>query len=102
MVINVNVPYLKESELKGFMITRQGLRVYRDALDVRADPRGKAYFWIGEEYFSTNSADGTDYNAVELGYVSVTPMKSDMTDHQALTAIETWKYLKDSELLHKS
>ena len=51
---------------------------------------------------NTNSAEGTDYHAVELGYVSVTPLRSDMTDHQALTAIETWNYLKDSELLHKS
>jgi 5'-nucleotidase len=58
------------------------------------DPRGKPYFWIGEEYYSTSSAEGTDYHAVELGYISVTPLRSDMTDHQALTwAIETWNYL---------
>jgi hypothetical protein len=39
---------------------------------------------------------------VKSGFVSVTPLRSDMTDHQALQAIETWNYLKDSELLHKS
>ena len=66
------------------------------------DPRGKAYFWIGEEYFNSDSVEGTDYHAVKSGYVSVTPLRSDMTDHQALTAIETWNYLKDSELLQKS
>ncbi len=46
--------------------------------------------------------DGTDYNAIEQGYISVTPLKSDMTDHNALTAIETWNYVNDAELLHKS
>ena len=66
------------------------------------DPRGKPYFWIGEEYFNNSAADGTDYNAIELGYISVTPLKSDMTDHRALTAIESWRYLKDPELLHKT
>jgi broad specificity polyphosphatase/5'/3'-nucleotidase SurE len=38
---------------------------------------------------------------VKEGYVSVTPLRSDMTDHQALTALDTWNYLKDTELLHK-
>jgi 5'-nucleotidase len=65
------------------------------------DPRGKAYFWIGEEYFNKNSADGTDYQAVELGFASVTPLKADMTDHNALTTIETWNYLSSSELILK-
>ena len=51
---------------------------------------------------SVNSVEGTDYHAVAAGYVSVTPLRSDMTDHNALTALETWNYLKDSELLHKS
>ena len=40
------------------------------------------------------AVEGTDYHAVKSGYVSVTPLRSDMTDHQALTAIETWNYLK--------
>jgi len=47
VVLNVNVPYLKEAELNGFMVTRQGLRVYRDELDRRLDPRGRPYYWIG-------------------------------------------------------
>jgi len=66
------------------------------------DPRGKPYFWIGEEYFGTNSADGTDYQAIELGYISVTPLKSDMTDHRALTAIESWNFVTTSEVLQRS
>lgn len=98
-LLNINIP---QGEIKGVKVTRQGIKNARPVITEHIDPRGKPYFWIGEEYFSTSSAEGTDYHAVELGYVSVTPLRSDMTDHQALTAIETWNYLKDSELLHKS
>lgn len=98
-LLNINLP---QGEIKGVMVTRQGIKNARPVISEHIDPRGKPYFWIGEEYFDTNSAEGTDYHAVEMGYVSVTPLKSDMTDHQALTAIEAWNYLKDSELLQKS
>jgi 5'-nucleotidase len=98
-LLNINIP---QGEVKGVRVTRQGIKNARPVITEHIDPRGKPYFWIGEEYFNTNTAEGTDYNAVELGYVSVTPLRSDMTDHQALTALETWNYLKDSELLHKS
>jgi 5'-nucleotidase len=98
-LLNINLP---PGEIKGVRVTRQGIKNARPVISEHIDPRGKPYFWIGEEYFNTNSAEGTDYHAVELGYVSVTPLRSDMTDHHALTAIETWNYIKDAELLHKS
>src|ERR1700704_6195007 len=98
-LLNMNVP---PGEIKGVKLTRQGIKNARPVITEHIDPRGKPYFWIGEEYFNNNSADGTDYNAIELGYISVTPLKSDMTDHRALTAIESWRYLKDPELLHKT
>lgn len=98
-LLNINLP---PGEIKGVKVTRQGIKNARPVITEHIDPRGKPYFWIGEEYFNTNSAEGTDYHAVEMGYVSVTPIRSDMTDHQALTAIEGWNYLKDSLLLHES
>lgn len=98
-LLNINIP---QGEIKGIRVTRQGIKNARPVITEHIDPRGKPYFWIGEEYFNTNSAEGTDYHAIENGYVSVTPIRSDMTDHQALAAIETWNYLKDFELLQKS
>jgi 5'-nucleotidase len=98
-LLNINLP---PGPVKGVKVTRQGIKNARPVISEHIDPRGKPYFWIGEEYFNTNSVEGTDYHAVKSGYVSVTPLRSDMTDHQALTAIETWNYLKDSELLHKT
>jgi len=71
VVVNINVPYLQEAELKGYMITRQGLRVYRDALDSRVDPRGRPYYWIGGDLPTGVDEPGTDFGALRAGYVSI-------------------------------
>jgi 5'-nucleotidase len=92
VVLNVNVPYLKEKELAGYMITRQGLRVYRDALDSRIDPRGKPYFWIGGEAPTGVFEDGTDFGALEDGYVSITPLQLDLTNYKAMDALRRWQF----------
>jgi 5'-nucleotidase len=91
VLLNINVPYLKEAELKGFMVTRQGLRVYRDVLDARTDPRGKPYYWIGGEFPTGILEEGTDYGAITAGYVSITPLQLDLT---AWKAMETLKKLE--------
>ena len=98
-LLNINIP---KREIKGVRVTRQGLKNARPVISEHIDPRGKPYYWIGEEHFAWNSADGTDYQAIEQGYISVTPLKSDMTDHRALTAIETWNYISTSEALLSS
>jgi 5'-nucleotidase len=92
VVLNVNVPYLKESELKGYMITRQGLRVYRDALDQRIDPRGRPYYWIGGEAPTGIAEEGTDVGALVEGYVSITPLQLDLTNYKAMDGLRKWKW----------
>ena len=92
IVVNVNVPYLKESELNGYMITRQGLRVYRDALDVRSDPRGKPYYWIGGEAPTGVDEPGTDFGALKAGFVSITPLQLDLTHIKAMDVLKKWNF----------
>lgn len=92
VLLNVNVPYLPETELKGYLTTRQGLRVYRDALDERLDPRGRKYYWIGGEAPTGVAEDGTDFGALEAGYVSITPLQLDLTAYQAMDVIKKWKW----------
>jgi 5'-nucleotidase len=92
VVLNVNVPYLKENELKGIMITRQGLRVYRDALDQRLDPRGRPYYWIGGQAPTGVDEPGTDFGALTGGYVSITPLQLDLTNYKALDVLKKWKF----------
>ena len=96
-LLNINLP---PGEIKGVRVTRQGIKNARPVISEHIDPRGKPYFWIGEQYFRSNAEDGTDYRAIEEGYVSITPLKSDMTDHGALTEIGSWNYLASPELLH--
>lgn len=84
VLLNVNVPYLYDDEFKGFMVTRQGLRVYRDALVRRQDPRGRPYYWIGGDFPTGIPEDGTDVGALAAGYVSLTPLQLDLTARAAL------------------
>ncbi len=92
VVLNVNVPYLKLDQLKGFKITRQGLRVYRDALDERVDPRGRPYYWIGGESPTGIPEDGTDFGVLSEGFVSITPLQLDLTSYKALDILKKWSW----------
>ena len=92
VLLNVNVPYLKENELKGYMVTRQGLRVYRDELDARIDPRGRPYYWIGGQFPIGVLEEGTDYGAIKAGYVSITPLQLDLTARQAMDVLKKWTW----------
>jgi 5'-nucleotidase len=92
VLLNVNVPYLPEAGMKGYMITRQGLRVYRDALDSRTDPRGRPYYWIGGDFPTGVIEAGTDYGAIEAGYVSITPLQLDLTAVQAMEILKKWEW----------
>ncbi len=88
--LNVNIPYLPMDEIKGVQITRLGRRIYRDLLVKRVDPRGRPYYWIGGDKPSGIPEDGTDIGALENGFVSITPLRMDMTDYRFMEELERW------------
>lgn len=90
-LLNVNVPGLPGAEIRGVRVTRQGIRVYRDELIERQDPRGRPYYWIGGEVPTGRSEAGTDIGALNEGYVSVTPLRLDLTDHEFLQRLREWE-----------
>ena len=92
VVLNVNIPYLSVENIAGLAITRQGLRVYRDALDKRIDPRGRPYYWIGGEEPTGVNEEGTDVGALARGYVSLTPLQLDLTNYKAIDVLKKWKF----------
>jgi len=92
LLLNVNIPYLPDEQIKGIMVSRQGLRVYRDRLDRRYDPRGKPYYWIGGDAPTAVPDEGTDFGALEEGYVSITPLQLDLTDFRAINTIQNIKW----------
>lgn len=85
---NINVPYRPEGDYAGVQFTRQGVRLYHDALEKRTDPRGVPYYWIGGDAPSGLVEDGTDYGAIKQGFISVTPLRMDMTDMKRLEGMD--------------
>jgi len=92
VLLNINVPYLKESELKGYRVSCQGMRIYRDALVKREDPRGKSYYWIGGEAPTGVNESGTDFGDLAAGYVSITPLQMDMTAQGFIQDLMKWTW----------
>lgn len=80
-LLNVNVP---KGTPKGIRITKQGFKTARPVISEHIDPRGKSYYWIGEVREGFRAEGGTDFEAVDEGYVSVTPMRADMTNYAVL------------------
>ncbi len=91
-LLNVNVPYLTDEQIKGIKITRQGLRIYRDELVKREDPRGRPYYWIGGEVPTGVPEEGTDFGAIDAGYVSITPIQLDLTNYSMIEAMKAWMW----------
>jgi 5'-nucleotidase len=83
-LLNVNVPNLLPNELRGTRYVRQGRKSYRDRVERRSDPRGGIYYWLWGAFDPEDIVDGTDLAAVRDGYVSITPLSIDRTNHDEL------------------
>ncbi|HET8729957.1 MAG TPA: 5'/3'-nucleotidase SurE [Moraxellaceae bacterium] len=92
-LLNVNVPEGPVDALKGFRVTRLGHRGRAQDVMTLEDPRGREVYWIGLAGEPADAGEGTDFHAVHEGYVSVTPVQTDLTRHEALPDVERW--LKD-------
>ncbi|MFH1723349.1 MAG: 5'/3'-nucleotidase SurE [Elusimicrobiota bacterium] len=88
--INVNVPPIPAARIRGAMPARLGRRAYDKTVTERADPRGRAYFWIAGRHIERIAARGTDLAAIKAGYISVTPLRIDNTDEKLLRGIKRW------------
>src|SRR5262245_17912176 len=83
--LNINVP---QGVLKGLRVTVQAKRNHITKVDRRTDPRERPYFWIEEAQDDWEPHDRSDRQAIQDGYVSVTPLQPDLTDHDALALVE--------------
>lgn len=86
-LLNVNVP---KGVPKGLRVTKQGFKDARPVISEHIDPRGKLYYWIGEERSGFRAEGGTDFEAIDEGYVSITPMRSDLTSHSGVEKLKNW------------
>jgi 5'-nucleotidase len=89
-LLNVNVPNMPPEAIRGVTVARQGQRVYSESVVRSVDPRGHAYYWIGGTTPVWERAQGTDYEAVQSGWISVTPLALDLTNHAAMEVVRSW------------
>jgi 5'-nucleotidase len=90
-LLNVNLPPRRASEIRGVCLTRLGRRVYSDSLRPMEDPWGRPIYWIGGGSINWEaSGKGSDFRAVDDGYISVTPLHLDLTHRDMLESAESW------------
>ena len=89
-LLNVNVPAIPESQIRGILVTRQGKATWDDRFDVRRDPANKEYFWLTGNLEETTEGLESDQSAVKSRYVSVTPIQYDLTNHKMLESMKRW------------
>jgi len=89
-ILNVNVPDLPFESIKGFRATRLGCRHKSDPVIRSQDPTGREIYWVGPAGEGQDCGEGTDFLAIEQGYVSVTPLQIDLTRHGQLEQIQAW------------
>ena len=90
-LFNVNLPAVPPDEVRGIKVTTLGRRRYSDAITRANDPSGREYFWIGGGTVNWRGAEDSDFQAVEDGYVSVTPLHLDLTNYKLLEEIRAWE-----------
>jgi len=89
-VLNINVPDLPLDQLKGIHVTRLGHRELADQPVAAADPRGKVRYWLSGVGAVADREPGTDFFAVDEGYVSITPLQIDMTQYAGMENLASW------------
>ena len=89
-LLNVNVPDVARPVLKGYRITRLGRRHKAENVIKTTNPRGETVYWVGAAGAAADAGEGTDFDAVEQGYASVTPLQIDLTNHDQMQAVGSW------------
>jgi len=92
--LNINVPNQEVGALRGFKITRLGKRIFDNSVVEEVDPRGRRYYWIGGKEPQFFMVEGSDYEAITQGYISVTPLRGDLSDYQMMEVLERWDFMK--------
>ncbi len=90
-LLNINVPI--SSKIQGVKLTKQGKPIYDNSIKELVDPRGRKYYWIGGGEQQWEPGENTDFEAVQNGYISITPVHLDLTNYEALKHLaKKWEY----------
>jgi len=89
-LLNVNVPDVPRSELAGYRITRLGRRHKAENVIKTKSPRGETVYWVGAAGAAADAGEGTDFQAVEQRFVSITPLQIDLTNRDEMPPVAAW------------
>lgn len=92
MVLNVNIPNLRASQIKGIKACRQAKANWKEEFDKRINPQGREYYWLTGKFMNLDSGEDTDQWALENGYVSLVPIQFDLTNYNYLQQLKTWNF----------
>ena len=90
ILLNVNVPDIPYSQLNGQEVTRLGRRHKAEPVVKTVSPRNETLYWIGAAGAAADAGPGTDFNAIERGCVSITPLQIDLTHTGQLASVAQW------------
>lgn len=90
--LNVNIPAISESEIKGIRICRQAGGTWLEDFDIRKDPKGDDYYWLKGVFARIGDGEDTDEHALENNYVSIVPVNFDFTDYPAIEELKRWDF----------
>ena len=88
--LNVNFPNLDQSEIKGIKVCNQANTYWIEKFDKRTNPQGREYYWLTGEFINNDKSEESDEWALKNGYVSVVPVKHDLTNYEVIGKIKSW------------
>jgi 5'-nucleotidase len=91
-LFNVNIPVLEHGPIKGIRVLPQNVTQYYEKFDRRVNPRGRTYFWTSPEFHCPDPHPDTDVTALDDQYITVTPLKFDLTDHERMEEMKGWRW----------
>ena len=92
VVLNVNIPAVKKSEIKGVKICRQAKAYWVEEFDKRKNPLGQEYYWLTGKFVNKDQGEDTDEWALKNNYISIVPVEFDLTAHHAIQGLNEWDF----------
>jgi 5'-nucleotidase len=92
ILLNINVPDLPQEQIKGMAVTRLGRRHKAEPVIRSTTPRGETVYWVGAAGAAQDAGAGTDFDAVDHGHVSLTPLQIDLTQYAQMDALKNWMH----------
>lgn len=91
-LLNINIPSIPPDQIKGIKVTRQYAQDFQENFEKRTDPSGRSYYWLLGTDKTRHREEDTDIHAINEGYISITPLRYDLTDYAMQKKIVDWNW----------